>query len=130
MKQTYLLFGNPLIEKDNLALKLLPKLKKLFPKINFIECDSTENIEKYGKHLNIIDVSPGIDEINTFNLENEKNLEKLNTAKIFSMHDFDLGYNLKLLKKIGLIESAKIICLPMEMNEDKVLGKIKKILDK
>ena len=32
----FLVFGNPIIERDNLALKLLPKLKKEFPEIEFV----------------------------------------------------------------------------------------------
>jgi Ni,Fe-hydrogenase maturation factor len=123
-----LVFGNPLIEKDSLALKLIPKLQKTFPEINFIHIDPTESLEQFGKNLNIIDVSPGIKEVKILNIENEQDLKILNTSKIFSMHDFDLGYNLKLLKKLKKIDSAEIICIPMGMKEEGAFESVKKIL--
>ncbi len=41
-----LVFGNILVKKDNLALKLLPRLREKFPNIIFKEFDPTENLEK------------------------------------------------------------------------------------
>ncbi len=125
-----LVFGNLLVEEDNLALELLPKLKKEFPEIEFIETDSTESLEQFGPELKIIDVSPGIDKIKILDIKNEKDLEILNTSKIFSMHDFDLGYNLKLLKKLNKIDSAEIICIPMNMKKEKAFEEVKKIIEK
>lgn len=92
-----LVFGNPLIKKDSLALKLMPKLKKEFPQIEFIEIDPTENLDKFGRKLFIIDVVPNINNVKVLDLKD--NFNQLSTSKLFSMHDFDLGYNLKLLKK-------------------------------
>ena len=47
---------------------------------------------------------------------------KLNTdTPIYSLHDFDLGISLKLLKKIDLIDSVKIIGVPMKIGEDKAI---------
>ncbi|MEK6918170.1 MAG: hypothetical protein AABW51_04440 [Nanoarchaeota archaeon] len=130
MKQTILVFGNPLVELDSLAVRILPQLKKTFPNINFIHVDPTENLQNYGKKLKILDVAPNINEIKIFNLQNEKDLDKISTSKIFSMHDFDLGYNLKLLKKLDLIDEAKIICLPWNMKEEEALEGITKLINK
>ena len=44
------------------------------------------------------------------------------------MHDFDLGYNLRLLKKMNLIDSAEIICIPVGMKEEDALKKIISLL--
>jgi len=121
-----LVFGNPLVEKDNLALKLIPKLKKEFPKIEFKHLDPNENLEseiKDGK-LVILDVVEGIDKIMIIN-----DIDKLKVDKIYSMHDFDLGYNLKLLKKIGKLDSVEIIGLPMKMSEDEAFEGVKKMLE-
>ena len=46
------------------------------------------------------------------------------------MHDFDLAYNLKLLEKIGKIDSVKIIGVPMEISEEEALDQIQLILRK
>ena len=125
-----LFFGNPLVKKDNLVLKKIPKLKKRFSGIEFKEKDSTENLEKEGRKLKIIDAVEGIEKVQVIKLENSKDFDKLNTEKIYSMHDFDLGYNLKLLKKVDLIDKVEIIALPMNIEEEEALNQIQLILRK
>jgi len=122
-----LVFGNPLVEKDNLALKLLPKLRKQFPQIEFKEFDPTENLEAEieNKKLFILDVVEGIENVMVIN-----NLDKINIIKSCSMHDFDLAYNLKLLKKIGKLKEVEIIGVPMGMKEKEAMREVKKILKK
>jgi len=122
-KTKILIFGNPLLENDSLPIKLIPQLKKQFPDIDFEEVDPTEGLEKYGKNLTIIDTVEGIEKITIIN-----NMEQLQTNKLFSMHDFDLAYNLKILKKLGMIESIKIIGIPMDINEENAIEEISKIL--
>lgn len=121
-----LIFGNPLLKQDSLPIKILPKLTKQFPNISFQEIDPTENLEPFiqNKTLNIIDTVEGIKEPIIIT-----NIDQLQTNKLYSMHDFDLGYNLKLLKKIGKIDNIKIIGLPMEINEDDAMDGIKEYLE-
>jgi Ni,Fe-hydrogenase maturation factor len=115
--KTILVFGNPLVEVDSLAINLIPKLKKEFPEINFLHVDPTESLEEFGSNLTIIDVIQGINkpliitDINKLILPNAK-----------SMHDFDLSYNLKLLMKFGKIKSIKILGLPMNMKENEAIN--------
>jgi len=120
-----LVFGNPIVEKDNLALKILPKLQKEFPNITFKHLDPTEDLasEIVDGKLTILDVVEGIDKVIII-----KDIEQLKSEKIFSMHDFDLTFNLKLLQKIGKLKEVEIIGLPMEMKEDEALREIKKII--
>lgn len=120
-----LVFGNPLLEFDNTPLKIIPDLKKIFPKIKFIEFDPTENLEPEDKNLIIIDTIQGITEIKIIN-----SIDQISKQKVFSMHDFDLGYNLKILKKLGLIETVKIIGIPMKMSENEAIEGVKKELEK
>lgn len=120
-----LVFGNLLVEKDNLALKLLPKLKEKFPTIEFKEFDPGENLEseiEEGK-LVILDVIEGIDKVIIID-----DIDRLKVSKIYSMHDFDLGYNLKLLEKIGKLKEVEIIGIPMEMDENETFEEISNIL--
>jgi len=122
----FLVFGNILTEKDNLAVKLLPRLRKEFPEIEFKEFDPTENLEaeiQDGK-LFILDVVEGIDKVTII-----KDIEQLKTDKLYSMHDFDLGFNLKLLHKIGKLKEIEIIGLPMKMKEEETIEEIRKILN-
>lgn len=122
-----LVFGNPLVEKDNLALKLLSKLKKQFPQIEFKEFEPTENLasEIENKKLTIIDVVEGVDKVMIIN-----DIEQLSTNKIFSLHDFDLAYNLKLLKKIGKLKEVEIIGVPQDIKEEEALNHLQLILRK
>ncbi|MEM3373713.1 MAG: hypothetical protein QXE31_00685 [Candidatus Woesearchaeota archaeon] len=119
-------FGNLLYEKDSLPIKLIHLLKKEFPKIEFIEFEPTEGIETLKeKNLIIIDTIQGINDVVLF-----KEIEKIKTESIVSLHDFDLGYNLKLLKKFGLIENVFIIGVPENIEVNMAIEKIKSILIK
>lgn len=122
-----LVFGNLLEEKDNLALKLIPNLHEKFPEIEFKEFDPTESLENEieKKELIILDVAEGIKEVKLV-----EDIDKLETIGKYSMHDFDLAYNLKLLKKIGKLKRVKIIAVPMEMDEEEAFNKIRAILEK
>lgn len=106
-----LVFGNSLVKKDSLPLKLVPSLKKAFPSIEFIELDGIEDIQKYGRRLFILDSVEGIKEPCIISL---KDIQK---HKVLSMHDCDLGFNLLLLKKIGKIDDAVIIGIPMKISK-------------
>jgi hypothetical protein len=126
-----LVFGNPLVEKDSLALNLTPKLREIFPEITFKEVDPTESLESEGKNLKVIDVAePNFSEVRVLNLKDEQDFEKLQLGKVYSMHDFDLGYNLRLLKRTGLIDSVDILCIPCDMDEKKALDQSQLILRK
>lgn len=113
-----LVFGNILVEKDNLALKLIPKLSEAFPDIEFKEFDPVESLENEieDKSLFILDVAEGIGDVMIVD-----NMDKLELIGKYSMHDFDLAYNLKLLKKIGKLKNIRIIAVPWDMNEDEAI---------
>ncbi|MEM4397093.1 MAG: hypothetical protein QW757_00545 [Candidatus Woesearchaeota archaeon] len=116
-------FGNLLYEKDSLPIKLIPLLKNYFSEIEFIEFEPTEDIENLKeKNFIIIDTIQGIKDVV---LLTEKDIDKIKTEKLFSLHDFDLGYNLKLLKKFGFIENFFIIGLPENIEKEIAIEKIK-----
>jgi Ni,Fe-hydrogenase maturation factor len=123
-----LVFGNPLLQKDNLALKLIPRLRKEFSgnkEIDFVESDSTEDLHKQGKNLIILDVAMDIKEVEII-----EDLNRLATGKVYTMHDFDLSYNLKIFQKLKLIDSVKIIAIPQEMEADEAFDQLQLILKK
>lgn len=119
-----LVFGNLLVKEDSLPLRLMPELQKTFPDIEFKELDAVEDLQNEGRHLLIIDSVKGIKEPCLLDLSSIK------LDRIYSMHDFDLGYNLVLLKKLNLIDDAKIIGVPMNIGEKKALSQIQLILRK
>ena len=123
MKIIYV-FGNPLVKEDSLPLKLVEKLRKEFPSLEFKEFDTVEDL-KLGKELNIIDTVKGIKKVELI-----EDVDKIITDKIYSIHDFDLGYNLKLWKKMKMIDKVRIFGVPMKTNEKKVFEQLCIIIDK
>lgn len=127
-KTTFYIFGNPLLEFDNLPIKLIPDLQKSFPNINFIEIDPNENLKPIDGKLNLIDTVFGVEEVML--IDDIGTIDKIESNPNVSMHDFDLGFNLKLLKKIDLLKDINIIAVPTNIEKKKALEKIKNIMDK
>jgi len=122
-KKTIHIFGNPLLDFDNLPLKLAPKLKKIFPKINFVITDPNENLKPIGGELIIIDTIEGIKKVTVLD-----DIKKLEINKSYSLHDFDLAFNLKLLQKIGKLKKIKIIGVPMRGDEEEIFKQLAKVI--
>ncbi len=120
MIKKILVFGNMLIKKDNLPLKMMGDLKKSFPQIEFKEFDPSENLKEEGRELYIIDTVEGIEKVEIITDFNDIEL-----SKIYSVHDFDLGYELKLLKKSGMIDKVTIFGVPMNLERKNVFNQLK-----
>lgn len=98
-------FGNEFLENDKLAKELADKLK--VPGIEFIKCDSVDTLFDVKGTLYIMDVVRGLKEVTII-----KDVDKLKSGKKLTCHDFDLGYFLQLMKKLGKIQEVVIIGLP------------------
>ncbi|MFH1280441.1 MAG: hypothetical protein ABII08_02355, partial [Candidatus Beckwithbacteria bacterium] len=72
----------------------------------------------------ILDVAVGIDKIRVF-----EDLDKLTTERKTSLHDYDVAMELKLLKKLGRIEKLKIVAVPGDMDREKALREIVRIIE-
>ncbi len=116
-----LVFGSELLKFDSLPLKLLPRLRKLLPKIFFKVFDPNEELDEEGRNLIILDTVANIRKVTVFT---EKDIDLLETGKRFSLHDFDLGFTLKLLKKLKKIDSVKIIGVPPNYAKEKAVKEI------
>lgn len=114
--------GTPLLKQDSLPLKLLPKLKTLFKNISFIHLDPTENIPEED-HLILIDTVLDTDQIKII-----KDINRIQSSPNYSLHDFDLSFNLKLMKKLNKIDKVTIIGLPFSIKEESALKELKKII--
>jgi Ni,Fe-hydrogenase maturation factor len=118
-----LVFGNPLVSKDSLALKMLPALAKKFPQIEFREFDSAENLEDEGRDIILLDSAEGVGKVTLL-----EDLDNLGTGKIYSMHDFDLALTLKILKKMGMIDRVRIIAVPSSLSLSRATDGASRIL--
>ena len=105
-----LVCGNPLVAKDATALKAAELLKKMLPEVEFEEFDSVE--ELHDEEINILDAVKGLKKPVVV-----RNIDEITVGKAYSMHDFDLGQTLKLLKKLGMIKKVKIFGVPCKLNK-------------
>ncbi|MFH1211949.1 MAG: hypothetical protein V1659_03400 [Candidatus Woesearchaeota archaeon] len=119
-----LVFGNPKLEEDNLALKVSKELK--LEGFTFIECASADSLLYFvDKDFIILDVVKGAKKTMLID-----DVERLKQHKIVSLHDFDLGYFLKLLDKLGKLKNTKIIGIPQQGNIEEIREDVVKILKK
>lgn len=107
MKKIIYLVGNLLVKEDSLPIKLKPELEKHFPQIDFKEYDPTEDLPEDTEDLVIIDTVEGLKEPQVFT-----DIDAFSSQKAYSMHDFDLGWSLKLYKKLRMFKTIKIIGVP------------------
>lgn len=122
MNKIYLV-GNELVEEDSLPIQLKDNLISLFPNIKFEEFDPTENLPEDCDHLVLLDTVSGIEKSMIFD-----DVDAFSSQKAYSMHDFDLGWQLKLYKKLKMIEKVTIIGIPMGMKKEDALKEIKPLI--
>ena len=111
-----LVFGNKLVKKDNLPLKLIPDLEKEFPEIEFKEFDSIEDLQNEGSVIYIIDLVSNIENVTII-----YNIDQIEVSNnLYTIHDMDLGYMLKLMKKVNMIDKVIIFGIPINTPLSKV----------
>jgi len=104
-------YGNTLLKRDSKALRISRRVK--LKGVSFREMDTSEDFDT--ENPVIMDVS------NTDRVEVITNESQLQEPKLYSLHDFDLAFQLKLLKKAGLIKSFTVIALPDKLSDDETL---------
>jgi len=113
------IFGNPDLEIDSLPIQLLPDLRSKFPEHTFAVLDPNEEWN-VPRDMNIIDTVVGIDTITVFD-----SLEVFIQAPKMTCHDFDAYTNLLFLKKLGKIDSVRILGIPPQTSKDTVLEAVR-----
>lgn len=127
MQQNIYLFGNPDHQADSMAIKIAKQLSLKLSNVNFIFVKPNEDLPFVDQeNVIIMDTVMGIDQVT---LITESDLDKFQLPPRFSAHDFDLGFQLKYLKKIDKIYSFNLIALPFkeEINLYEVVKMIKQI---
>lgn len=120
-------FGNPDVTEDKIAFEVADKLKKT-PGLEFIFVKPNEDLPFIGEnHPVILDAVQGI---NNVTLINETHLDKLIISKSSTVHDFDLGFQLKYLTKLGKLKKLSIIGLPQfgEIDYDLIHSILRKLV--
>lgn len=122
MKTVLLVFGNEYLKEDNLAIEISKELKL---NIDIERCYSVDNIFNYYNYerIFVLDVVKNIDKVTLI-----KNIDKIKEHKLFSLHDFDLGFFLKLMKELGNLKEIKIIGIPQKGNKELIKNDVLNII--
>lgn len=104
-------FGNIDLPEDNKAILIAKELEGKIPHVVFFFIKPNEDVPFVDeKRVVILDTVAGIDRVE---LIEGGDLDRLISAPRSSVHDFDLGFQLKYLKKLGKIGEVFIIGIPM-----------------
>ena len=106
-------FGNPDIKEDRNAFLATDYLRDKMTEIEFKLMDISDEVSFDSENPVIMDVVLGIDEVTQFS-----DIDEVELPPRVSAHDFDLGFQLKYLKKIGKINKATVIGIPMKEKID------------
>lgn len=117
-----LLFGNPSMELDNLAIKVGVELEREGRSVRHL-VDPLELLDVNLAESLILDVAVGIDDVKLID-----NVDRLVLGRLCSLHDFDMAYFLKLLKQMGKLDAVRIVALPQSMSLEEALEKVRKTL--
>jgi len=105
-------FGNEDVECDKRAFEIKRKLEKKHCDISFVDIKPNENLP-FDNHKDVVimDVVEGLKEVTL--IQNDE-LEKIVLPPRSSTHDFDLGFQLRYLKKLRKLGRVTIIGLPVQ----------------
>lgn len=99
------------MECDKRAPEIAKKLEKKCCGISFVTVKPNEDLPfANGEDVVIMDVVEGLEEVTL--IQND-DLDKIILPPRSTAHDFDLGFQLKYLKKLGKLGKVTIIGLPM-----------------
>lgn len=123
--RTVLCFGNPYIKGDSISVQLAKELE--IPNYEFVVCIYPDELYNY-KNLDevyIMDVVMGIERVELIT-----DLDKLKFNKPISLHDFDVGFFLKLMQATGRSISIRIIGLPLGVEKEVIKEQVELLLSK
>ncbi len=110
--------GNDAVSQDAIAVCLIPYLSKAFPDLTIIQIDPTENFTPEPNSM-LIDAVEGIQEVTLFD-----DIDAFVSTTRVSVHEYDIGLHLQLLKKLHKLPPLLIIGLPQQAKPEDVLDDV------
>lgn len=104
-------FGNSDINIDSKPLTLVRNLKKDFPTINFVEVKPNQEVTFDSE--DIVYIIDSVQGLSKAVLLDESSIDSISPMSSASVHGYDLGFQLKYLKKLGKIKKVSILGVPM-----------------
>lgn len=120
---TIYVFGNPDHPQDSQAFTLMEQLKPRFPEITWHIVSPNEDVPFIDQpEVVLMDVVAGLDEPR---LITDSELDRVSNTLGSTAHDFDLGFQLRYLKKLGKLGKITVLGLPLEkMVDEKAVREI------
>jgi Ni,Fe-hydrogenase maturation factor len=109
-------FGNEDYKGDNRAFDVIKKFEHTLKDIEFVKVKPNEDVPFIDEEFVVIlDAIEGINEVTEVK---DNDLDKLVMSPRSSAHDYDLGFQIKYLKKLGKLGKVIIVGLPMSRKID------------
>jgi hypothetical protein len=109
-------FGNEYVAEDRTAIEIARVLEDSIEGISFVFVNPNEDLPFVDeRHVVILDTVKGIKEVTL--LEGDIT-DRLILGPLGSVHDFDLAYQLRYLKKLNKLGEVTIIAIPQEGEVD------------
>ncbi len=119
-------FGNEYVAEDKRAIEVARELEGAIEGISFVFVNPNEDVPFVDQRLSVIlDTVEGIQDVAL--VEGDR-IDGLVLSPRGSVHDFDLAFQLKYLRKLGKLGEFTIISIPQEGEVDYL--RIKSILRK
>jgi Ni,Fe-hydrogenase maturation factor len=114
-------FGNEYLEEDKLSRDISEYLDGKF---EIIHCRSPDELlEADEDEILILDVVKNIKEPMIID-----DLAQIKVNKMMSLHDFDVGFFLNLMKEMGINKKIKIIGVPQQGNIREIKEKVETLI--
>ncbi len=104
-------FGNKDLPEDSKAVAVAESIGKSNPGVDFVFVKPNEDLPFVDEdEVIIMDTVEGIGEVKLLGAEE---IDRLILSPRTSVHDFDLGFQLKYLRKLGKLTKVGIVGIPM-----------------
>jgi Ni,Fe-hydrogenase maturation factor len=114
-------FGNDHVAEDNRAIEVARKLEGAIERVSFVFVGPNEDVPFADEpRVFILDTVQGIEDVAL--VEGEE-IDTLVLSPRGSVHDFDLAFQLRYLKKLGKLGDVTVIGMPQEGEVDHLLIK-------
>ena len=109
-------FGNEYVAEDKRAIEVARALEDRVEGISFVFVTPNEDVPFVNeRHVVILDTVRGIQDVV---LVEGDMVERLILSPRGSVHDFDLAFQLRYLRKLNKLGEVTIICIPQEGEVD------------
>jgi Ni,Fe-hydrogenase maturation factor len=114
-------FGNEYVAEDRRAIEVARELEDTIEGMSFVFVNPNEDVPFVNeRHVVILDTVQGLKDVA---MVKGDQIDRLTLSPRGSVHDFDLTFQLRYLKKLGKLGEVTLIGIPQEGEVDHLLIK-------